>query len=148
MPWVTFSSDRFAQTPAPDAINDMLGKDLAEWLRAGLETTGFEVGEVIAEDYGYGFWLKMNQAHYWITQAQYEPEEARPQPTWMVGIDNDPGCLWVWRLRARPHSGDENVIARAVHDRLREDRTISDIHWWTRDARQDVSSPEPPREHS
>lgn len=146
MPWVTFSSARFSLTPAPDAINDMLGKDVAEWLHAGLESAGYEVGEVIAEDYGYGFWLKLNRSHYWITQGQYEPEEDRPKPTWMIGIDYDPGCLWLWRLRSRPQPGDQTAIARAVHDLLKAAPDIDHIEWWARDAHQDAPSPEPPND--
>ena len=145
MPWVTFSSSNFTLTPAPDAINDILGKDLAEWVRTGLEIAGFEVGEVIAEDYGYGFWLKMNHAHYWITHGQYEPEEARAQPTWMIGIDYDPGCMWMWRLRTRPQPGDQNTIARAVHDILKKDTTISEIQWWARETDSEPPGPELPQ---
>ena len=129
MPSVIFTSARFSLDPAPDAINAMLGSDLAAWLRAGLAAEGYEVGEVIAEDYGYGFWLKLNASHYWITCGRYEPETERSQPTWMVGVDYDPGCLWLWRLRSRPHPGGETAIARAVHDLLKSAPDIDHIEW-------------------
>jgi hypothetical protein len=129
MPQVTFRSDQFSSTPAPDAINDMLGKDLAEWLRDGLKAAGFETGEVIAEDYGYGFWIERHRSHYWITQTQLEPAEHQLPPIWSVGIDYDPGCLWIWRLRARPQADDQAAIAQAVHTALKSNPRISKIEW-------------------
>lgn len=145
MPYVTFASDHFSLTPAPDAINDILGKDVAGWLRANLASKGYEVGEVIAEDYGYGFWLKLNRAHYWITQASYEPDEDRPQPTWMIAIDYDPGCLWIGHLRARPQAGDQTHIARAVHDILKSSPDIDHLEWWGNDPGQSLPTTEPPQ---
>ncbi len=144
MPHVTFRSDRFTNTPAPDAINEMLGQDVAEWLRAGLQAAGFEVGEVIAEDYGYGFWLQRGGAHYWISQSQYEPPEEALPAKWLVGIDYDPGCLWVWRLRQRPDPLNPILIAHAVHDLLKQDAHIHQLEWHMRDGRQDTPTPEPP----
>jgi hypothetical protein len=144
MPYVTFLSDRFSNTPAPDSINAMLGKDVAEWLRAGLVAAGFEAGEVIAEDYGYGFWLKRSRSHYWITSTQYEPPEGTAPPKWLVGIDYDPGCLWIWRLRARPQPGDQVAIARAVHNLLQAEAAIRQIEWWSDSRQRDTATPEPP----
>jgi hypothetical protein len=133
MPQVTFRSDQFSSTPAPGAINDMLGKDLAEWLQDELKAAGFETGEVIAEDYGYGFWIERHRSHYWITHTQLEPSENELPPLWSVGIDYDPGCLWIWRLRARPQADDQTAIALAVHDILKANPHISDIQWQGRD---------------
>lgn len=131
MPQVTFRSDHFSSTPAPDAINDMLGHDLAEWLREQLNTAGFETGEVIAEDYGYGFWLVRNRAYYWISHTQMEPDENGLPLLWMVGVDYDPGCLWINRLRSRPHVDDQTAIAEAVHAALQANPRISEIEWQT-----------------
>ncbi len=95
MPDVTFFSERFSDTPAPESINEILGHDLGVWLHDYLKSRDFDVGEVIAEDYGYGFWLKLEESHYWIMQTQYEPAgfNEQPQPKWLIGIDYDPGCL-------------------------------------------------------
>jgi hypothetical protein len=137
MPTVTFRSSRFSTSPAPDAVNAMLGRDLGEWLRARLEAEGFEVGEVIAEDYGYGFWLKLHGSHYWISQTQQEADdEAESPPRWLVGIDYDPGCLWLWRLRARPHPDDRTRIAAALYSILVSDADISGIEWENGDPTQ------------
>lgn len=141
MPHVTFRSSQFSSTPAPDAINAMLGKDLAQWLRNQLAAAGFETGDVIAEDYGYGFWLTLHDAHYWISHAQYEPSEMDKAPVWSVSMDNDPGCLWMWRLRQRPQPGDLLVIARAMQDCLTANPHVSEVQWWMPDG---SSSPAPP----
>ena len=135
VPSVTFLTDQFSDTPASDSINDMLGKDLGEWLRAELEASGFEVGEVIAEDYGYGFWLERNDSHYWITQTQLEPAgyEGQPLPKWLIGVDNDPGCFWVWRLRTRPQPTDRAAIAQAIDTILKANAEIINLEWWSND---------------
>jgi hypothetical protein len=140
MPQVTFRSDQFSSIPAPDAINDMLGKDLAEWLRDQLNAAGFETGEVIAEDYGYGFWIKQGKSHYWISHTQMESDESDLPPLWSVGVDYDPGCLWIWRLRNRPKADDQTAIAQAVHDALKGSPHISEIEWQARDG---TTSPTP-----
>ena len=144
MPWVTFFSDRFTLIPAEDAINDVLGKDLAEWLRAELAQAGFDVGEVIAEDYGYGFWVKLNRSHYWVTQGGYESGEVEnpPAPEWLISIDYDPGCFWWWRLRARPNPEDPYRIAEAVHASLTRADDITGIQWWEKNEKTEPPSTE------
>lgn len=129
---VTFFSDHFSLTPAPDSINEMLGRDLAVWLHDALVRDGFEVGEVIAEDYGFGFWLVLNRSHYWLTAQSYEGDEtvqAAP-PQWLIGIHYDPGCLNWWRLRMRPNEDDLDVIAGGVNAALEEADHVTAIEWW------------------
>jgi hypothetical protein len=140
MPHVTFRSDQFSSTPAPDAINDMLGRDLAEWLRDQLSAAGFETGEVIAEDYGCGFHIQRSKSYYWISCTQMEPAEGGQMPLWSAGMDFDPGCLWLWRLRARPQADDQTAIVQAVHQALYANPRISEIEWQHRDG---TVSPEP-----
>jgi hypothetical protein len=139
MPTVTFRSARFSDTPAPDAINEMLGKDLGEWLRAGLANQGFDVGEVIAEDYGYGLWLRLNGAHYWITQTQYDP--TRRQPGWWASITT----LDAWGCGgcARPKPNDTLTIARAVHAILAADASLDAVQWWPHAVQQGTPQPTP-----
>lgn len=146
MPDVTFFSDRFSETPAPDAINEMLGHDLATKLRAGLIAAGFEISEVIPEDYGYGFWLVLDGSHYWITQTQYEPAgfNNQTQPKWLVGVHYDPGCLYIWRLRRRPRPGDLPRITQALHTILVSEPTINGIEWWVQDVGNGTPLSEPP----
>jgi|GEM_PF-5475704 len=138
---VTFYSARFSHTPAPDAINEMLGRDLAEWLRDNL--TDFEVGEIIAEDYGYGFWLILEKSHYWITCTEYEPPENDTPSRWLVGIHYDPGCFYLRRLRNRPNPDAIPSIAKAIHELIANDDSISKIEWWSEDVGRGENSSEP-----
>ncbi len=134
---VTFYSANYSLTPRPDAINDVLGHDLAEWLRTELHERGYDVSEVIGEDYGYGFHLMLNRSHYWITTGQYEPPgfEGHAESRWLVGVDFDPGCLWMWRLFARPSPSDKREITQAIHLLLSTVPSITTIEWWERDVR-------------
>ncbi len=146
MPDVTFVSSRFSQIPASDAINDMLGHDLAAWLRDELRHTSFEVGEVITEDYGYGFWLILDGSHYWITSTQLEPTgfNDQPHPKWHVGVDYDPGCLFLLRLRRRPKPDHVPRIAQAIHTLLESDLAIREIAWWAEGVGNGDPTPDPP----
>ncbi len=139
---VTFTSTTFSLNPLPDAINNVLGHDLAAWLAAGLLARGFDADTVIGEDYGYGFHLRLERAYYWITASQVEPEAEDAAPQWRVGIDADPGCLGMWRLRARPAPDDKRKIARAIHALLLTDPSITGIEWWTRDGQHGTPTPE------
>ena len=93
-----------------------------------------------------GFWLEIEGSHYWITQTQYEPAgfARHAQPTWLVGIHYDPGCLYVWRLRRRPRPGDLPRIAQAVHALLVSEPTINGIQWWAQDVGNGTPSSVPP----
>jgi hypothetical protein len=73
MTMVTFLSDRFSSTPPVDSVHGVLGEDLAQWLRGGLERRGFDVGGVSVSEYGYGFRVTVDQSHYWIVAEEYEP---------------------------------------------------------------------------
>jgi hypothetical protein len=141
MPDVTFFSDQFSTTPAPDAINEMLGHDLAAWASRGLAAAGFDVGEVIAEDYGYGFWLRLDESHYWLTGTQYETEDG---PVWLIGVHDDAGCLGGWWRRRRSRPDAPARIAQALHALLVHDDTITGITWWADGVGQGTPSAAPP----
>jgi hypothetical protein len=145
MPDVTFFSGRFSSTPAPHAINDRLGHDLAVWLQGHLKRAAFDVLEVIAEDYGFGFHVKLEGSHYWVSATQYDPAETddHPGPTWLIGIDYDPGLLWLWRLRRRPRPNAPFEIASAVHELLANDPSISHIMWWAKGVDRGDPTPQP-----
>ena len=130
----TFYSDRFTQTPLPDAINDVLGHDLMAWLLAGLRARGYDADDVIGEDYGYGFWLRIEASQFWVHAGQYAPpDEREPLVQWLIGITDDPGCLWIHRLRTRPSPERQRQLARDIHALLRGEPAITRIEWWARD---------------
>ncbi len=141
MVMVTFNSATYSLTPLPDAINDVLGHDLAAWLRAGLLERGHEATPVIGEDYGYGFHVRLHRAYYWIGVSMADGD-ADP-PLWGVSVDLDPGCLWIWRLKARPQPGDKQAIARAIHALLIGEPGITRIEWWAQAVGQGAPTAEP-----
>ncbi|MDX2141393.1 MAG: hypothetical protein SF123_25125 [Chloroflexota bacterium] len=138
MKMVTFYSHRFDTTPLPDAINDVLGHDLAAWLLAGLRARGYDADDVIGEDYGYGFWLRLDQSPVWISATQYEPPgyEGQAESRWLVHISADAGCLWLYRKRPKQATPERlRQLAQDVHTLLLADPSISGIEWWTQDVR-------------
>jgi len=143
---VTFMSDRFSTTPAADAINDSLGADIAAWLRAELADAGYDVSEVIAEDYGYGFWLTIEDAPpYWITAQEYLTltADGKERDQWLVGIHANAGCnpLTLFRRQPSPHIPQ---IAAQVHTALIAEPSVSEIEWWAVDVGRGEASPQPP----
>lgn len=143
MPDVTFRSGRFSRDVAPEAVNDQRGHDVAGWLRGGTLTSGYTVSEVIAEDYGWGFWVTVDDHRYWITVTEYEPSEDETPPLWLVGVHDNPGCLFVW-LGSRPKPGAISALAQTIHTLLVADHSVSEISWWSPGVRQGDSSPAPP----
>lgn len=138
---VTFYSDRFSMTPLPDAINDVLGHDLMTWLLTGLRERGYEAGDVIGEDFGYGFWVPIRGASWWVYGNLYEPagEEGQGRPRWLVGISGDAGCLLIdWR-KPKPTPEQGQRLAQDIHALLRSDHTLGDMQWWEREI--DVGTP-------
>ncbi|MDX2163729.1 MAG: hypothetical protein SF162_20600 [bacterium] len=146
MPVVTFFSTRFTRIPLPDAINDVLGHDLAAWLHDAMQTQGYDVDDVIGEDYGYGFWLRLNKRHYWFTTGELEPPgfNGQAESRWLVSLADDPGCFWVYRLRARHSPAEQAALARALHAILQTDPSISGIAWWAQDVYRGTPTAEPP----
>lgn len=144
MPMVTFYSDAFSDVPAPDAINEMRGGDVAAWLHDALASPGFEVSEVIAEDYGYGFWVVIERAHYWVSVVEYDRGDDGAPTQWLVGIDFDPGCLFVFWLRARPRPEHRAQIANAIHEVVNADQRVHDIEWWAKDVTRGTPTATPP----
>lgn len=143
MPDVTFTSTRFSQTPALDAINNMLGHDLAAWMRVGLIRAAFDVSEVIAEDYGYGFWVILDGSHYWISVSAVESDGLDKRSQWRIGVDYDPGCLWMLRLRRRPKPDHLPHITQAIHTVLKSDLTVHEVAWWAQGVGNDNPTPAP-----
>ena len=141
MVMVTFYSATYSLTPLPDATNDVLGHDLAGWLRAGLVERGYDATPVIGEDYGYGFHLRLNRAYYWISVSLADGETDPPQ--WGVSLDFDPGCFWIWRFKARPQPGDKQAIARSIHALLVGEPGITRVEWWRQAVGQGTPTAEP-----
>lgn len=106
------------------------GEDVITWLKQGLQkTTPFPVGEVIQEDYGWGVWVTVGRAYYWVPVALV-PEPSNP-PKWDIVISYDVGCLW-FRFLTRPYrEEDMQALSDAVERLLRAEPQITEIVWET-----------------
>jgi hypothetical protein len=144
---VSFYANRFSDVPAPDAINEMPGKDLAEWLQKELTRQGFDTGEIIAEDYGFGFWTTLNNAAYWTAVNQIEAPDSDNdfRARWLIQPVYDPGCCWMNWFRKRPDPNDLYQIAEAIHDTLTNAAQIEQVEWWQDDVYQGEPQSVPPR---
>jgi hypothetical protein len=143
---VTFYTDHFSTTPLPDAINDVLGHDLAAWLLEGLRARGYEADDIIGEDYGYGFWLLVEETSIWINATQYEPPgyEGHAHSRWLVDVSTDAGCLWLYRPRRKRLTPEKlRDLTRDIHTLLLTDSSITGIEWWVQDVRVGNPLPEP-----
>jgi len=107
----------------PHFINPCcFGEDFAVWLRGqlgALTTAGFELGDHIQEDYGWGFWITHGKDRYWLALAFCGEGPTEEPAQWAVTIAYDPGLDLMRRLFRRPDAGDLGAIQKVVWDVLR-----------------------------
>jgi len=141
---VTFTSDRFTLTPLPNAINDVLGHDIIDHVRAELLRHGFTVSERIGEDYGFGLWVEMLDVPYWISASIYDlPDATTGQPPrWIINVHDDAGCL-LWLRRKRPDPASAARLTALIHALLSADPHVSAIAWRLNHPERGESSPVP-----
>lgn len=142
---VTFRSSRFeTKTPGADFINQRcFGEDLAGWLRNGLDA-GFKPGEVIQEDYGWGFWTVSGGDNYWVYVGVMDESIGEEKAEWLVGIVHDPGLNPVRRLFRRPEAADLRALCNAVDAVLRRDAAVvQGIEWWQDEPQVGTASTHP-----
>jgi hypothetical protein len=113
----------------PHFINPCcFGEDFAAWLRnelAPLSTSGFQLSDIIQEDYGWGFWANSGKDSFWVALGYCDEDDPEQQPgrqatqeppQWVVSIDYDPGLNIFKRLFQRP---DGQAFAR-LRDGIRQ----------------------------
>jgi hypothetical protein len=134
--YVTFRSGRFDTFPADDALDDPLvpfgappGRDLAEWLRSGLEPVhDLAVYSPVQEEWGWGLRLQSGE------QAC----------TVHAGLLSEVGPAWLVVARpvvsVRPRGSgrvDQHALERvieALHELLTRGPEIHDLGWHEADA--------------
>ena len=129
---VTFRSAQFeSKTPKPHFINDRcFGEDLAQWLRDGLAPQ-FKAGEVIQEDYGWGFWTEVHGDPYWVYVGIMDDSIGQDAAEWLGGVAYDPGLNLVRRLFRKPKLEDLLSLCRALDERLqRSAEQVENVQWW------------------
>jgi len=125
---VEFRSDRFpALEGEEELINpDLWGKQLADFLKKGLHTEGFETTEPIAEDWGWVLKVMDEPFALWIGCGHYQEYS----DGYLCFIE--PHKPFVWRLLRRIGTRERiAALQRAMDKVLAEDAGIRAKRWWT-----------------
>ena len=91
----------------PHFINPCcFGEDFATWLKnqlSPLADAGFDLSEIIQEDYGWGFWARRGEDPFWVALSYVGngPQEAPAQ--WVISVNYDPGLNLIKRLFHKPN---------------------------------------------
>jgi hypothetical protein len=143
--YVTFRSRQFEnKTPKPHFINERcFGEDLAKWLRDRLDEN-FRPGDLIQEDYGWGFWTVAGGDPYWVYVGVMEESIGEETAEWLAGIAYNPGLNLMRRLFHKPKVADLRALCHALDVVLRRDATVfQDVEWWQDEPQVGTSSAHP-----
>ena len=127
---VEFRSDRFgALEGEEELINPNLwGKQLADFLKAGLDAEGFETTEPIAEDWGWVLQIKNEPLAFWIGCGHYQEYS----DGYLCFIE--PHKPFVWKLLRKIDTQSRiAALQRAMDKVLAEEAGIRAKRWWTYD---------------
>ncbi len=103
-----------------DYCNGMPGSHFANWLRERLLARGVECREVFQEDYGWGFWTRVDRLSIWVAVSCSGPATEGAMPMWHVMVSHEPGFrLWQW-FRRRAGLAAAAGIFRDVTALIRE----------------------------
>jgi hypothetical protein len=115
----------------PHFINPCcFGEDFAAWLKqelSGLADSGFELSEIIQEDYGWGFWSSRGKDTFWIALAYMGdgPQEGPAQ--WGISVDYDPGLNLVKRVFHKPDRQALEQLRNRVRETIASNQAIRTI---------------------
>jgi hypothetical protein len=116
---MTVETDLFEprEVKAPFINPGCFGEDFARWLKeklADLVPAGFELSDLIQEDYGWGFWVTHGSNRFWVAVSFCGDGPTEEPAEWVVSVNYDPGLNPLKRLFARP---DPEKLA-SVRDRI------------------------------
>ncbi len=81
------------------------GEDFAAWLISRVESLsarGYNIGEPIQEDYGWGFWVSSETDPFWIALSYADEGPTESPAHWVVTVAHDPGLNVLKRLFHKP----------------------------------------------
>lgn len=136
---VEFRTDRFPPLEGEEKLinPDRFGKQLADFLREGLRTQGFETKEPIAEDWGWVVPVVNERFRLWIGCGNYQEYE----DGFLCFIE--PHKAFVWRFFRRINTRERIAALRQAMDRvLAESAGIRSKRWWTYEAFNEPSPPQ------
>ena len=112
----------------PHFINPCcFGEDFARWLKqeiADLSAAGFELSDVIQEDYGWGFWIRHGRDPLWVALSFCGEGPTEEPAQWMVSVDYDPGLNVLKRLFHRPDAKAFEHVRDRIWQLLRSTPSI------------------------
>ena len=128
---VEFRSDRF---PPYDGEQEEInpgryGKRLAEFVKQGLKDKGFEVGEPVAEDWGWVVPIANKGFSMWIGCGNYDEY---PSDGFLCFIEPHTPTIRRW-FRRVDTSARVAALRDAVDDLLANEPGIRDKRWWSYD---------------
>jgi hypothetical protein len=104
---ITVETDMFEHREVkPHFINPCcFGEDFAAWLKkeiSPLANSGFNLSNIVQEDYGWGFWAWHGKDPFWVA-ISYVGDGPQPQPAqWVISVNYDPGLNLIKRLFHKP----------------------------------------------
>jgi hypothetical protein len=125
---VEFRSNRFPALEGEEKLinPDLWGKQLADFLRDGLRTEGFETTEPIAEDWGWRLNVINDTFALWIGCGHYQEYD----DGYLCFIE--PHEPFVWKPFRRVGTRDRvAALQQAMNKVLGEDVGIRAMRWWT-----------------
>jgi hypothetical protein len=112
----------------PHFINSCcFGEDFAAWLKERLSPlvdSGFNLSNVIQEDYGWGFWASCGKDPFWVALSYVGdgPQDAPPQ--WVISVNYDPGLNLIKHLFHKPNRQALQNLRDHVRQALTSDTAI------------------------
>jgi hypothetical protein len=125
---VEFRSDRFPALEGEEKLvnPELWGKQLADFLRAGLRGQGFETKEPVAEDWGWVVPVVNKSFRLWIGCGHYQ----ECPDGFLCFIE--PHTPFVRKLFKKIDTRERIAALRQAMDKvLAEDAGISSKRWWT-----------------
>ena len=104
---ITVETNLFEHQEAkPNFINPCcFGEDFSTWLRqelSRLPDLGFNLSEIIQEDYGWGLWASRGNDRFWIDLGCVKDGPHEGPAKWIISVAYDPGFNLVKRLFHKP----------------------------------------------
>jgi hypothetical protein len=108
----------------PHFINPCcFGEDFAGWLRDRVRPTlpaAFALGDLIQEDYGWGFWATAAPKDtFWVALSYSGQGPVEGQAEWVITVAHDPGFHLLRRLFHRPDPDRFETLREAIWRVLR-----------------------------
>jgi hypothetical protein len=125
---VEFKSDKFPPYEGEEEeVNpDLWGKRLAENLTVKLTEKGIEIGEIYAEDWGWGIPVKNEAFQMWIGCGHYQEYPNG----YLVFVQPSKPLIRKGLFKKIDTTTDVERVTKAIDEILNADPEIRDFKWW------------------